>query len=129
MKSTRLVSAEDDKFYEMQQVDERTFRSTWGRKNGGETISTDHDMSAWDDLVATKKGMGYVVEAPPANEAVAPTYEAFLLREGITPPEMAIALRERVSDGEEDPEDDDDPLGLNVADHIIGLQQKIVDAM
>jgi predicted DNA-binding WGR domain protein len=77
MKSIKLKLG--GKFYNMEQKDENTFVSTWGR-DGSAPMSAEHSMSRWDSLLDKKRSNGYsVLEDNSINESVIITnYKIFV---------------------------------------------------
>ena len=104
-------------FYTMEQLNNTTFKSTWGGIGDAETISTNHDFSNWDELIVTKKGMGFVEKSDdPAFVAAFAAFKRSMVNEGSTIP------------GPDDEFSEDNTGDLNIANRIIAVQQKIIDA-
>ena len=117
MKNMTLINSETDTFYTMEQLNNTTFKSTWGQIGDAETISTDHDFSNWDELIVTKKGMGFVEKSnDPSFVTASAAFQRSKVNEG------------RTVTGSEDEFGEDNIGDLNIANRLIALQQKIIDA-
>lgn len=117
MKTLTLINSETNRFYTMEQLNNTTFKSTWGQIGDAETISTDHDLSIWDEIIVTKKGMGFVEKSnDPAFVTAFAAFKRSKVNEGRTMP------------GPEDDFGKDNIGDLNIANRLIALQQKIIDA-
>ena len=117
MKTLTLINSETNTFYTMEQLNDTTFKSTWGQIGDAETISTNHDFSYWDELIVTKHGMGFVEKSnDPAFVAAFAAFKRSKVNEGSTTP------------GPEDEVSEDNIGDLNIANFIIARQQEIIDA-
>lgn len=116
MKTLKLINSEENKFYTMEQLDDSTFKSTWGKIGDADTITTNHDLSDWDSLIATKKTMGFVELSK----------ESRLLTSFSDFKNMKIVERMSVV-GDSEEFSEDDLAGFNIADRIMDVQQKIID--
>ena len=104
-------------FYTMEQLNDTTFKSTWGQIGDAETISTDHDFSNWDELIVTKKGMGFVEKSnDPAFITALAAFKRSRVNEGRTIP------------GPEDEFSEDNIGDLNIFNYLTAMKQKLSDA-
>lgn len=116
MKTLTLINSEENSFYTMDQVNGTMFESTWGQIGDAETISTNHDFSIWDELIVTKKGMGFVETSnDPAFVTALAAFKCSKENERKTILGDEEFSAENIGD-------------LNIANFIIAAQQKIIDA-
>ena len=117
MKTLTLFNSEENKFYMMEQLNDTTFKSTWGRIGDAEAISTNHDFSIWDELIVTKKGMGFVEKSnDPAFVTALAAFKRSRVNEGRTIP------------GPEDEFSEDNIGDLNIFNYLTAMKQKLSDA-
>ena len=117
MKTLTLINSEENKFYMMEQLNDTTFKSTWGRIGDAETISTNHDFSIWDELIVTKEGMGFVEKSnDPAFVTALAAFKRSRVNEGRTIP------------GPEDEFSEDHIGDLNIFNYLTAMKQKLSDA-
>ena len=117
MKTLTLINSEENKFYMMEQLNDTTFKSTWGRICDAETISTNHVSSIWDELIVTKKGMGFVEKSnDPAFVTALAAFKRSRVNEGRTIP------------GPEDEFSEDNIGDLNIFNYLTAMKQKLSDA-
>ena len=117
MKTLTLINSEENMFYTMEQLNDTTFKSTWGGIGDAETISTNHDSSNWDELIVTKKGMGFVEKSDdPAFVTAFAAFKRSKVNEGRTIP------------GPEDEFSEDNIGDLNIFNYLTAMKQKLSDA-
>ena len=117
MKNMTLINSETNTFYTMEQLNDTTFKSTWGQIGDAETISTNHGFSIWNELIVTKKDMGFVEKSnDPAFITALAAFKRSRVNEGRTIP------------GPEDEFSEDNIGDLNIFNYLTAMKQKLSDA-